>query len=505
MTAPSLHSTSYVPVALLGSIQPRLATPPLRELTPETSYGFDVIDFARDVLGTPLDPWEEVAVIRGGELLPDRRPRFRYLLIIVARQNGKTLLSRVLTLYWMFVEKVPLVLGIANKLGYAKVSWSSVIKTAQRNPWLKSEVGPIRLTIGEECFTTTDECEYRIAAANADAGRSLTVHRLVIDELRSHKDFQCWNAATNAMNAVPYGQAVAITNQGDYNSVVLDSLRDSAIEFINTGIGDPRLGLLEWSAPEGSNPTDVRALAMANPNLGHRVDLDALVGAGTRAKAAGGLELTGFLTEVLCIRVNQLDSAIDLIAWINCAATTPIDLADHRDKVALCLDVALDGSHATLTAAAVVDGLIHVEVIKAWDGWGCTKAVRADLPGVVREVKPRALGWFPNGPAAAVAADLADRGHRDWPPRRVKVEEIRGEVTAVCMGYAEVVTALELRHPDDALLNQHVNSSGRQWRGDAWVFLRGRGSSPIDATYSAAGAVHLARTLPPPPPALVAL
>jgi phage terminase large subunit-like protein len=69
----------------------------LRELTPATSYGFEVIDFARDVLEHPLLPWQEFAVIHGGELLPDGRPRFRIVLLLVSRQNGKTELPVVLS------------------------------------------------------------------------------------------------------------------------------------------------------------------------------------------------------------------------------------------------------------------------------------------------------------------------------------------------------------------------------------------------------------------------
>ena len=39
-----------------GYETPRIYTPPLRELTPETSAGFDVVDFARDVLQINLHP-----------------------------------------------------------------------------------------------------------------------------------------------------------------------------------------------------------------------------------------------------------------------------------------------------------------------------------------------------------------------------------------------------------------------------------------------------------------
>ena len=77
----------------LGSITPRLWTRPLRELTPQTSYGYAVIYFAAVVLGRPLDPWQQWLVIHLGELLPDGLPRFRKVLVVVARQNGKTLLD----------------------------------------------------------------------------------------------------------------------------------------------------------------------------------------------------------------------------------------------------------------------------------------------------------------------------------------------------------------------------------------------------------------------------
>jgi phage terminase large subunit-like protein len=300
------------------------------------------------------------------------------------------------------------------------------------------------------------------------------------------------------MNAVPDAQVVVLTNQCDENGVVLDSLRDAALAYIETGVGDPRLGLLEWSAPDGADPADLDALAMANPNLGHRVDADALLGAALRAKAAGGQELADFRTEAMCQRVHLLDPAIDPDQWQACGTDTPIDLADHRDKVALAYDVSLDGRHATLCAAAVIDEKIHVEIVKAWDS---TELLRRELPAIVDQVRPRTLGWLPAGPAAAVAADLADRKTRNWPPRRVKIEEIRQEITAVAMGFEAVVRSRELVHPRDPLLDRHVENAQRLHRGDAWTFAR-RGTGPVDALYAAAAAVHCARTLPPPPPPL---
>lgn len=465
-----------------------------------------MIDFARDVVGTPFDPWQEWLAIHIGELLPDGRPRFRVVLVLVARQNGKTTLARVLVLYWLFVEAVPLVLGTSSDRRYAKRTWSDICDMAFGNQWLREELGPgaQRLTIGEEGLTTVAGAEYVFAANNRRAGRSLTVHRLLLDELREHKSFDTWSASSNAMNAVAHGQIIAVTNQGDDESVVLDSLRTPALEFIETGEGDPRLGLFEWSSPPGSDPTDLEALAAANPNLGRRTDVDSLLGSARRAKAAGGVELAEFRTEAMCMRVALLDPAIDPDRWHDGAAAEPLDLAQYRDKVALCLDVAVDGSHASLVAAALVDGLVWLDVVAAWSGFGCTKKLRVDLPRIVARVCPRVVGWFPNGPAAVLAADMQEKRAAGWPPRKVRLETLTTEATAICMGLADLVVAGEIRHPGDPMLNAHVESAQKLGRGDGWVYVR-RGTGPVDGAYAAAGATWLARTLPPAPKPLVAL
>ncbi|MBW0115403.1 hypothetical protein [Pseudonocardia abyssalis] len=191
--------------------------------------------------------------------------------------------------------------------------------------------------------------------------------------------------------------------------------------------------------------------------------------------------------------MSLLDPAIDPDRWTNGGTDKPLDLAAIRSRVALCVDVSLDGSHASLVAAAVVDDRVHVEVVAAWDGYGCMKQVRAELPEFVRRVNPRAIGWFPGGPAASLAADL--REHRGWPPRGVVLEEIKGDVTAVCMGLAERVVAGAVVHPRDPMLTAHINSAQKLRRGDAYIYAR-RGTGAIDGAYALAGAVHLARTLP---------
>ena len=488
----------------LGHTEPRLYTPPLRDLTPETSYGFAVIDFAEYVLGKPLDEWQSEAVIRAGELLPDGRPRFRRLLILVARQNGKTHLLMVLALYWLFVERLLLVLGMSTNLDYAREAWEKAVETIETIDVLSDLVpkNGVRRANGEQCITTSDRCRYKIAASNRRGGRSLSVDRLIADELREQQSWEAYNAAYPALNARPHGQAFFISNQGDDNSIVLNSLRASAITYIETGEGDSRLGLMEWSAPEDCDLDDPEAIAAANPNAGRRIDWDTLLGTTRQAKLRGGDEEAGVRTEVLCQRVRRLNPAIDPGEW---AAVGPREgretptLDPLRDRVCLGVDVTPDGLHASVYAAALdADGRPVVDPVRAWSGPQATLKLRVELPGLVEMIKPKALGWLPGGPAASVAAELAERkGVRSWAPPGVKVEPIKAETTATCMGFEELVRTGQLLHTGDPLLTAQVAQAVRGRRGDGWVFVRGQGEAGyVDALYAAAVAVHLARTQP---------
>ena len=100
---------------LYGSTEARIYTPPKRKLTPKTSLGFAMIEYANDVLKLKLYPWQEWALIHLFEIEGDLEVkwnfRFRILLLFVARQNGKTVLSKVIASFFLNVLEVKNVLG----------------------------------------------------------------------------------------------------------------------------------------------------------------------------------------------------------------------------------------------------------------------------------------------------------------------------------------------------------------------------------------------------------
>lgn len=502
------------PDQVMGSTTPRLFPVPLVTGAPgpcgcgcaldeESSYGFEVIDFAENMLLTPLDPWQRWLVIHAGELLPDGRPRFKKILLIVSRQQGKTFLLTVLTLFWMFIEQWPLIVGQHANVTKARGVWEAAQAIAKENEHLKADYGKVRMDNNDPHWKSASGSKYSVEAANENGGRGGSVDRLVVDEARQQRTWAAYDAAKPTLNARPYGQGWWITNQGDARSVVVIGLRKTGISNIDAAKAggepiDPQLALFEWSAPRGSNPLDPAAIAMACPNVNRRVTMRELLGDAMAALESGDQDkINGFLTEILCMFVPSLDGAVSPDGWEK--GRSPGSLAEHRSGLALVPDIAPDRQHASISVAAMMpDGKVRVEVIASWSGMFAPAELRRALPGWVRKVRPKKLGWIPGGPAAAIGAELADAKKFNVPG--LEIEEIRGEVNQVCMGFADLVEVGDILHSgqEDAqdLLSKHVLGSAKLWTGDTWRFSR-KGEGHCDAAYGVAGAAHLARTMPP--------
>lgn len=268
------------PVApLLGSTTPRLGTPPLVDgppgpcgcgcaLTPASSLGFEAEAFAIQVLSIALLPWQRHWLIHALELRPDGGYRFRTVLTLVGRQNGKTTLCKVLALWAMYLGHARMVLGAAQSLDIAREAWAGAVELAEDVPDLADEIAPngIRRANGEQCLTLSSGARYRIAAATRGAGRGLSVDLLVLDELREQRNTDAWAALSKTTMARPRALIVGISNAGDDESVVLNALRSAALAG-----ADDTIGLFEWSAPDGCELDDMHAVAQACPGLGRTI------------------------------------------------------------------------------------------------------------------------------------------------------------------------------------------------------------------------------------------
>lgn len=420
---------SYAPTrTLLGSTTPRLFTPPLVTgppgpcgcgcaLTPATSKGFSALEFADDPLGIEPLPWQRFLLIHALELLPGGRFRFRTVVVLVARQNGKTTIVEVKNLFKMFVLGVPLVICTAQDLDQAEESWEHAVDIVEAIPELDAEKAHVDKTNGKKTLRLTNGSRWKIKAASRKGARGLSGDDVNLDELREHQNWLAWGAVTKTTMARANAQIWAFSNAGDDRSVVLNALQDqgrAAAEHPEAA--DPTLGHFEWSAPDDVKCTcgrpdaihtadcrlqDRTAWAMANPALGYTVTEEAIASALTTDPEQI------FRTEVLCQRVPDARPDWAVIPETSWRALADVD-SQAGEQVAFGVDATPDGTYAAIgVAGAREDGLGHSELVdhRRGTGWLLERAVQLDE-------RWHPVGWVidPRGPAGFLIKDFEDAG-----------------------------------------------------------------------------------------------
>lgn len=390
--------TLYVKVDEKGYAEPRIWTKPLRELTPETSLGFEVVDYAREVLHVELRPWQKWLLIHALELNEDGSYRFKKVIVLVARQNGKTMLASVLSSWWLFVdsqrhpERVPPVkfkiVGTAQNLDIAREPWSQVRLWCNPEPPSEAEsevaiadlqdaTNKVSDTNGKEYIQAASLAHYEIRAAKNARGKPAA--RVLMDELREQENWVAWNATSQTTKSFWSGQLWGISNAGDAKSVVLAAQRKAALKVVASweklvekrGMDpfewadkhDNAIGIFEWSGRDGCELDSDEDLLQANPSCGYggmtlkslKSDID-------------GMTEAAFRTEVLCQWVTaDVDPYVDVETWES--LTDNDSRIPEDERVMLAIDTSEDRKTTYVAVAgARGDGLDHVEVIARRDG-----------------------------------------------------------------------------------------------------------------------------------------
>lgn len=408
--------------ARFGKTEPRIWTQPLRPLTKKTSLGFEVIEYAKLILHIDLRPWQKWLLIHALEIMPDGSYRFRRVIVLVARQNGKTLLASVLADWWLHVDsrrhpdRVPPVkfkiVGTAQNLDIAREPWSQVRTWCNPNPSteeeaelaiteLQEQTAKVSDTNGKEYIRAKNMAHYEIRAAKNARGKPAA--RVLMDELREQQTWVAWNATSQTTKSFWSGQLWGISNAGDAQSVVLAKQREAGLaqidewdQYVAAGVTDAEayanshdvsVGLFEWSAPDGCALDDDDAILQANPSIG----FGGMTVQSIKAEAAGMTE-AGYRTECLCQWVTaDIDPPFPQGAW-----RAGIDENSHRaDGAELFhgIDTSADRTFSTISLVSKrEDGSWHAEVV-------------ARRPGIDWMIR-----WFRERPAKHYRVAFQGRG-----------------------------------------------------------------------------------------------
>lgn len=485
----------------LGSETPRVFTPPLRDLIDgpkgtRTSWGFDVIWFAREILGMPYNPYQEWLAIHALELLPREKvielypakpelwdeeiPRFKTILVLIARQNGKTHWAKVLIMWALFRHRLDYVLGAAQTKKDAHDLWSEIVDYVEDHPRLKKRLKKIVTAHGFEELKVKSGGVYKVAGLNRKDGRGKTVNVLYMDELREHHNWLGWNALSSTTKSPVVGINICTTNAGSDDSVVLNKLQDDATLAIENGETDSAsVGLFEWSAHPDRAIDDREGWAEANPDLGHGRLTERDIAADLEA-----MEEAGFRTEVLCQRVRTLEKGkLDPIKWA--AIADPDSHKAPTAQVHVGIDVAIETGTATgrayiYGAAEREDGLIHVEHIITFESYYLAVDWLQEQLGAE---------WFDGKVGIQITGAPSSHLAKLLESTDLEIIPWQGvDMSSSCLGYYTAINEQKVRWlGDDAdnLLHKSALGVRDQPRADTWIWSRQRSledSSPFIAT-----------------------
>ena len=350
---------------MTGKTEPRLFTPPLRKLTRNTTLGYDVIDYSEQVLKQKLYPWQEWFFIHAleivGSLNSKWRFRFRTVLLLISRQNGKTVASKVLASFFLNVLRVSNVFGTSLSLDKAEEVWEGVIKDQEESPVLNKQIERIARSNGNKRLFLKDGRVYKVGAPTRRAGRGDSNDLVMLDEVREHRDWETWSAAAASINAKPNGLIVCFSNAGDPDSVVLRQLRAQAVgndaEF-GGDVDSSTLGLFEWSAPDGAATDDMEALAQANPALGYGLLTERALMANRQT-----FPEAKFRSECMCQQVETiLPAPFPDGAWQN--GTDTESFIAGESQIYYGIDLSQDRRWTSIGACGLrEDGNWHIELV----------------------------------------------------------------------------------------------------------------------------------------------
>jgi hypothetical protein len=501
----------------------------LRDLTEQTSLGFAAIEFAVEVCGIDLFPWQRWLLIHALELDPaltvdtmstrgrlDPLFRFRKIVVLVARQNGKSTLSQVLSLFFLYILGTDLVLGTAQDLDTAEEVWDGALDIIEETPELAALADkPIRVNGKKTIRLNTGE-RYKVKAANRKAGRGLSGDLILLDELREHQSWDAWGAITKTTMARPAAMIWALSNAGDATSIVLRYLRKMA----HAALGDPdginadddpgallpdeadveamvnltdgvdlepedfdedesTLGIFEWSAPPGCPVDDIKGILQANPSCGYCISLRTLLG-----DAKADPEWV-FRTECLCQWSDgTLEGPFPPGAW-DAGRFDPNDPPQIVGDVMACVDTAQDRIKTYIAFAGRTEsGRIQVEVVaeRAGQDWvaGWLRERAEFITAVTGQTRGAPVSAFLGELRAALGDDVPVL---DW---------VGGDVPGWTGKFYDLVRANELSHnPWPALDLAAATAVPKLTEGGAFMWDRKRSPIDIAPLVAATGAVGL--------------
>ena len=236
-----------------------------------------------------LELWQKalVSALFGFVSRDDGTRKYRELILMVARKNGKSALGSAIALYMLMAdgENGPEVVSAATKRDQAKIIWLESKRMVRKSPVLSRRC---RCLVGEIDCDANDGV-FKPLSSESGTLDGLNVHCSLIDELHAIEDTNLYDVIVDGMSAREQPLSIIVTTAGTVRESIFDRKYEEAELIIKgyddpTGYKDDRVLPIIYELDARSEWTDECCWAKANPGLGTIKELRTLAEKVERAK-----------------------------------------------------------------------------------------------------------------------------------------------------------------------------------------------------------------------------
>lgn len=221
-----------------------------------------------------LELWEKAMLAAMFGFIDDEgRRRYREVVLIVAKKNGKSLISSIVGLYLQVGdgELGAEVYAVATKKDQAKIIWGEAKRMVNKSPELRKLIKPL---VGEmDC--AVNESVFKPLASDTDTLDGLNVHGALMDEVHQWRDgMALYNIIADGTTAREQPMTLITTTAGVVREDIYDNKYEYAAKVI-ISYDDPDAGIVDdhflpfiYELDAREEWEDERCWPKANPGLG---------------------------------------------------------------------------------------------------------------------------------------------------------------------------------------------------------------------------------------------
>lgn len=220
-----------------------------------------------------LELWQKalVAAMFGFIHKIDGTRRFREVILIVARKNGKSTLAAAIGLYLMIADQEAgaEIYAVATKKDQAKIIWLEAKRMVKKSPSLRRKIKSLVAEMNSEF----NDSFFKPLGSDSETLDGLNVHGALLDEIHAWKDKNLYDVIVDGITAREQPLIFITSTAGTIRESVYDQKYDEGCSIINgfydeDGYKDDRTLFIIYELDNRNEWTKPECWKKANPALG---------------------------------------------------------------------------------------------------------------------------------------------------------------------------------------------------------------------------------------------